>query len=171
MSLGIAFKGPEGLVLAADSRVTLTATAPGKAPITATFDNATKLLQVKGQEYVGAVTYGLGAIGQQEPRTAHSFIPEFETELAQAATARLSVVDFAQRLSDFFMARWQLMMPGMTGPDMIFIIGGFNETEAYGRIYEVRIPGLPAPTEQNVGSFGITCVGKTNSSTDSLADI
>jgi hypothetical protein len=79
MSLGIAFKGPEGIVLAADSRVSLTANAPGKPPITATFDNAIKLLQVKGQKYVGAVTYGLGAIGQQEPRTAHSFVPEFET--------------------------------------------------------------------------------------------
>lgn len=86
MSLGIAFKGPEGIVLAADSRVTLMAqmqqpnvTAPMLLP--ATYDNATKLLRVKSQDYVGAVTYGVGAIGQAAPRTVHSYIPEFEQEL------------------------------------------------------------------------------------------
>ena len=71
MSLGIAFKGPEGIVLAADSRVTLTAQVPGRNMLLpATFDNATKLLQIAGQQYIGVVTYGAGAIGQQEPRTA-----------------------------------------------------------------------------------------------------
>src|SRR5437867_59608 len=103
MSLGIAFKGPEGIVLAADSRVTLGILAQDPAgaqiQIPATYDNATKLLHVSGQEYVGAVTYGLGAIGVQEPRTAHSFIPEFEQELARAQTARLTVLAFAQQLS------------------------------------------------------------------------
>ena len=82
MSLGIVFKGPEGIVLAADSRVTLTAQMPGQNMLLpATYDNATKLLRVNGQEFVGAVNFGLGAIGQQQPRTAHSFIPEFEEEL------------------------------------------------------------------------------------------
>ena len=72
MSLGVAFKGPEGIVLAADSRVTLTAEMErddGRMMLPSTFDNATKLLQITGQDYVGAITYGLGAIGQQEPRT------------------------------------------------------------------------------------------------------
>jgi hypothetical protein len=58
------------------------------------------------------------------------------------------------------MARWQAMMPSVAGPDMVFIIGGFNEAEAYGRVYEVRIPGLPVPAEQNAGSFGFTCGGQ-----------
>ncbi len=75
MSLGIAFKGPEGIVLAADSRVTLTVIPqlpsiplpPGLPAmmVPATFDNATKLLRVKGQGHVGAVTYGIGAIGKR----------------------------------------------------------------------------------------------------------
>ncbi len=63
MSLGIAFKGPEGIVLAADSRVTLTAqNAQTNTRLPAYFDNATKLLKVGGQEYVGAVTYGVGEV-------------------------------------------------------------------------------------------------------------
>jgi len=49
MSLGIAFKGAEGIVLAADSRVTLLAQLQlgGNNVMTpATFDNATKLLRL-----------------------------------------------------------------------------------------------------------------------------
>ncbi len=113
MSLGIAFKGPEGIVLAADSRVTLTTQIQPQAQLgqpppppmllPSTYDNATKLLRVSGQDYAGAVTYGLGALGQREPRTAHSFIPEFEEELKTSNVSRLSVSDFGSRLSDFFM--------------------------------------------------------------------
>jgi hypothetical protein len=92
MSLGIAFKGTEGIVLAADSRVTFLATLPSpglpnsrsgqQVIVPATFDNASKMLKVKGQNFVGAVTYGAGSIGATEPRTASSYIPEFESELA-----------------------------------------------------------------------------------------
>jgi len=63
MSLGIMIKGPEGIVLAADSRITLLNQLPNKANpnqmmvIPSTFDNATKLLRVSGHNYVGVVTY------------------------------------------------------------------------------------------------------------------
>src|SRR5262245_17792082 len=128
MSLGIAFKGPEGIVLAADSRVTLGLLMQGPDGVTtqiaATYDNATKMLRVDGQTHVGAVTYGLGAIGGKEPRTAHSFMPEFEQALAQTNGRRLSVQEFAQKLSDFFMQQWNKSTPsGYQGPDMIFLVG------------------------------------------------
>jgi len=163
MSLGIAFKGPEGIVLAADSRVTLMAqmqqpTLPTPMLLPATYDNATKLLRVKGQDYVGAVTYGAGAIGATEPRTAHSYIPEFEQELAD--TDRLSTDAFTKRLADFFLAR----MPGPVpaGQDMFFLIGGYDEGEAYGHVFEISIPNNPTPREHNAnaGEFGITWGGQ-----------
>lgn len=166
MSLGIAFKGPEGIVLAADSRVTLN--VPLQVPqgplllLPVTFDNATKLLKVKGQDYVGAITYGAGAIGQQEPRTAHSFIPEFEASLADLP--RLSVQDFAQRLSDFFMARWAdagMPNPAPLGTDMIFLVGGYDEGAPYGSVFEIFIPSRPAPHETlPAGQFGATWGGQ-----------
>lgn len=166
MSLGIAFKGPEGIVLAADSRVTLNAQVQvPQGPqllLPAAFDNATKLLKVKGQEYVGAITYGAGAIGQQEPRTAHSFIPEFEASLADVQ--RLPVQDFAQRLSDFFMARWTdagMPNPAPPGQDMIFLVGGYDDGAAYGRVFEIFIPSRPAPHETlPAGNFGATWGGQ-----------
>src|SRR5579864_1785305 len=102
MSLGIFFKGPEGVVLAADSRVTLTTNVKnnvGQNVILPSFyDNATKLLRVNGQNFVGVVTYGLGAIGQKTPRTAHSYIPEFEAALAKKGGGRLTVEQFSKEL-------------------------------------------------------------------------
>jgi hypothetical protein len=173
MSLGIVFKGAEGIVLAADSRVTLMAQVIQQPPqqqppqqpalVPATYDNATKLLKINGQDFVGAVTYGVGAIGQQQPRTAHSYIPEFETELAN--TGRLSVHNFATRLSAFFMQRWQDQMPpNFQGPGMVFLIGGYDEgaNVAYGRVFELEIPFRPTPVERHAGSgeFGMTWGGQ-----------
>lgn len=164
MSLGIVFKGPEGIVLAADSRVTLNAeiqNAEGRLLLPATFDNATKLLRVTGQEYVGAVTYGVGAIGIREPRTAHSFLPEFENELANDGNNRLSVIDFAEKFSDFFKRQWDSNMPeDYSGPGMTFLVGGFDEESPYGKVYQIEIPSSPVPEEQNQGQFGIVWGGQ-----------
>lgn len=175
MSLGIIFKGPEGIVLAADSRVTLTAqvqppqtqpsqTQPPTMLLPATYDNATKLLRVSGQDYVGAVTYGLGALGEQAPRTAHSYIPEFEEELAKAQLGRLSVYDFAKKLSDFFMQQWQQSgMPQVkqySGPDMVFLVGGYDVKEPYGTVFEFFVPRKPSPKEWHKDKFGIVWGGQ-----------
>jgi hypothetical protein len=169
MSLAIVFKGTEGIVLAVDSRVTLTATAqslPG-IPITlvhSTFDNATKFLKVNGQEYVGAVTYGVGAIGQKEPRTAHSFMPEFEEELRRANCQRLPVKDFAERLGQFFLRKWtEAGMPAVAHPsqNMEFIVGGFDSGEPYGKVYGLQVPARPAPQEWHVAQFGVVWGGQS----------
>lgn len=162
MSLGIAFKGSEGVVLAADSRVTLTVPLAGAAPgqtflLPATFDNATKLLKVNGQDYVGAVTYGVGALGQKEPRTAHSFLTEFESQLQNTHPSRLSVEEFGRELGKFFMGKWRAAGMPATVPDaeqMVFLIGGFDDGAVYGRVFEVYIPNKPDPKEQLVNDFG-----------------
>ena len=159
MSLGIAFKGPEGIVLAADSRVTLTGEAPGSnLLVQAHYDSATKLLKVKDHDNVGAVTYGLGALGGRQPRTAHSYLPEFETELA--TETRLSVREFASRLGDFFRRQWSAANTPAEADAMVFLVGGFDEGDAYGRVFEVSIPNSPVPVEKSVGDFGITFGGQ-----------
>jgi hypothetical protein len=167
MSLGIAFKGPEGIVLAADSRVTLTTQMTnGKQTqiIASTFDNATKLLEISGQTYVGAVTYGLGAMGEKEPRVPHSFIPEFEEHLVKKKVERLPIENFSKELSKFFMKQWEKIMPeNFLGPDMIFLVGGFDEGDPYGKVYMIRIPRKPEPIEQNMDGFGVTWGGQLES--------
>lgn len=165
MSLGIAFKGPEGIVLAADSRVTLTSHLkhPNQKSmmIASTYDNATKLLRIKGQDHVGAVTYGVGAIGKTEPRTAHSYIPEFEQELKDVE--RLSVQDFADKLSKFFLDKWNKQkMSFVPGQDMVFLVGGYDEGSLYGKVFDIFIPSRPTPYEwhSKIGQFGLVWGGQ-----------
>ncbi len=47
--------------------------------------------------FIAAVTYGLGGIGN---RSAYSFVPEIEAELA--SESRISVEEFSKKLSSFF---------------------------------------------------------------------
>src|SRR5712692_10487407 len=172
MSLGIAIKGSEGIVLAADSRVTLFNQMPNpQVPnqnliIPANFDNATKLLTVSGQTRAGAVTYGLGAfITPNGPRTMHSFIPEFEEELGKGkAPNDLPTQDFASRLSDFFARQWNTLInrPANPGEEISFLVGGLDQGDAYGKVFLFQIPTQPVPEEQNAGpgQFGITWGGQ-----------
>ncbi|MDA2934288.1 hypothetical protein MYX82_08085 [Acidobacteria bacterium AH-259-D05] len=167
MSLAIVFKGPEGIVFAADSRATLTAQIKGQQNMMfpASFDNATKLLYVNPQKWVGVVTYGCGALGEKEPRTAHSFISEFESTLSKKVkkkqSRRLTVQRFTQDLSDFFMKQWGNLMPkNYKGPAMVFLIGGYDQDAPYGRIFEISIPSKPQPKEWHSGSFGAVWGGQ-----------
>lgn len=162
MSLGIAFKGPEGIVLAADSRVTLNIQSTSGAVVQVTssyFDNATKMLTFPSQPFIGAVTYGLGALGTNEPRTAHSYLAEFENAIA--GRERMKVGDLAAELGAFFLAQFTAVMPkGWSGGDLVFLVAGYDDGEDYGRVYRVTIPSAPAPDEQQIGEFGITWGGQ-----------
>lgn len=163
MSLGIIFKGAEGIVLAVDSRITITAVGQNEQgeqiALPATFDNASKLLRVSSptQTHVGAVTFGLGVIGADQPRTAHSYLPEFEQALPEG---RLSVQCFAKHLSDFYLSQIKKHMPGHNGPDMTFLVAGFDEGEPYGSVYQVDLPSHPDPLEQQASNFGLTWGGQ-----------
>ena len=159
MSLGVVIKGPEGIVLASDSRVTLTAEREGSQPLRVNFDNATKLLSFsKPHNYVSAVTYGVAVIGL---RTAHSLIPEFEVKIEDKE--RLTVFDYSKKLSTFFLGQWKKVMPeDYAGPSIMFIIGGYDPGEAYGKVFLVDIPRNPEPIQQNPGeaNFGMTWGGQ-----------
>jgi hypothetical protein len=160
MSLGIAIKGPEGIVLAAESRTTLVGQtkASGTAVLQATFDHATKVFGFsKPNTAVGVVTYGAATIGG---RTPHSYIPEFEAGLPDT---RLSVCEFAGKLGEFFLTQWQNATPQAgKGPPTEFVVGGFSEQEWFGRVYLVVVPSAPQPVEQQPSpeAFGITWGGQ-----------
>lgn len=124
------------------------------------FDNATKLLSFSDPNRpVGVVTYGQGIVGKTN-RTAQSYLPEFEYGLPEQ---RLSVQEFAQKLSTFFLDQWNAAQPeNYNGPPMVFVVAGYNEFEHFGRIYLFEIPGNPEPKEQNPGpdQFGMTWGGQ-----------
>lgn len=174
MSLGIVVKGSEGIVLAADSRLTLGAQISMPLPqapqvmvpqqIIVNIDNATKLLTfAEPNNWVGAVTYGDAVIGTtpNDLRTAQSFVPEFEQNLPHK---RLTVKDFSKRLSDFFLERWaEKNMPPASaykGTGIIFAVGGYDQDKAYGSVYLFSIPQSAEPVEQAPGDFGVTFGGQ-----------
>jgi hypothetical protein len=170
VSLAVVFKGPEGIVLAADSRVTLTSMqeAPGPAPGTAQvhvlptyFDNATKLMGLQSHPHLGIVTYGSGSIGIDQPRMVHGYIPEFEAHLAaELGDDDLTVERAAAELGTFFAQRWaDATMPPESDP-MAFLVAGYDGGEAYGKVYEVSVPDAPAPVEQFPDDFAITWRGQ-----------
>lgn len=160
MSLGVVVKGTEGIVLAADSRVTLSITRDAKEfPVH--FDNATKLLTFgKPNLCVGAVTWGDAVIGTNpnDIRTAHGFTPEFEASLPET---RLPVNEFTKKLSEFYLQQWKNKMPtDYKGTGMTFVVGGFDEGASYGKVYQLNIPNDPTPKEQSENSFGISWGGQ-----------
>ena len=160
MSLGVVVKGPEGIVLAADTRITLNVQGPNlQSPLLVNFDNATKLLSFgQPHKWVGAVTYGAATIGR---RTAHSFIPELEPALG---SGRLTVLEYAKKLSAFFQQCWEdAKMPSDVQPNggMNFIVGGFDEDVPYGEVFLFNIPRSPKPEPRNEGTnFGMTWGGQ-----------
>lgn len=160
MSLGIVIKSPSGLVLAADSRVTLTATdtrTGERFPVN--YDNATKLLHFSSPNtHVAAVTYGQALIPHDE-RTAASYVPEFESTLPPE---RLNAADFAKRFARFMGEQWSKHAPDYDGPPMVFLLGGFDPEDPYGRVFEFRVPGEPEPTEHHGDGFGARWGGQVD---------
>jgi 20S proteasome alpha/beta subunit len=171
MSLGVIIKSPEGLVLAAESRVTLSSKTVDGQVLHNYFDNATKVFTIsEPYDDFGVVTYGQSAI---QFRTLQSFIPEFEATLQKEnpydeskPETKLSVSAFAKKLSDFIAKQWALSVPApYTGPNMIVNVSGFDRNEPYGSVYSFEIPGAPNPVEQspklnNLPQFGITWGGQ-----------
>lgn len=162
VSLGIASKVPEGIVLAADSRITLYNTVKGlngaDISVASVFDHHSKLLPVRGQEFVGIITFGLGAFGTAaEFRTAQGFMPEFETTLGKE---RLSVKDCATKLSEFFKKEYERLTDGQPYlDDIYFIVGGYDEDSPYGKLFRFSIPSAPNPVEST--GFGPIWGGDT----------
>ena len=108
---------------------------------------------------VGAVTYGQATVGKSG-RTAQGFIPEFEAGLPEG---RLRVEEFARQLGEFYSQQWgEVHGPETPGSQMVFVVGGFNVDEHFGRVYIVQVPNHPEPIEQNPGpdQFGITWGGQ-----------
>jgi hypothetical protein len=155
MSIGIIIKGTEGLVLAAESRITLSAKNEKGEVLPINYDNARKVLQFAKQAYIGAVTYGLGGIGL---RNANSYVNEFEATLPDK---RISTIEFSKFLSKFFMTQWKKNMDAnYKGPPMIFNVGGYDENQPYGVVYQFEIPYKPDPVEQHKDGFGISWGGQ-----------
>ena len=147
MSLVVAVKTLEGLVLAVDSRVVI---APvdtrGVAQTPGTYDNiTTNLFSFKPpHNFIGVVSYGEPVLGN---RAVSGYFAEFSEYLGQQRPERLSVYDFASELSQFFTAKWDAVQAPPLGVQLSFLIAGYDDKEATARIYSARIPESVEPVE------------------------
>ena len=155
MTLNVVIKGTEGVVLATDSRVTLTSV--GGLP--ATFDNATKLLTVDerldSHRWMGAVISGAATIGG---RTPHSLMPEFERFLPPT---RVGVEQYASLLHNFFQGQWDALETKDSSASTNFIVAGYDSQDPYGRVFSFRIPDSAEPIEYHHDRFGIVWNGQS----------
>ena len=157
MSLGVIVKAPVGLVLAAESRITLAGQFPGGTAVQVNYDNASKVFDFQPpHDWIGVVTWGLAVL---ENRTAQSHLPAFTNALGKE---RIPVLEFAKKLSEFFMDRWSEANLPDSGPPMTFAVGGFDEDDPYGKVYIMDIPHSPQPEERSKNQFGYTWGGQGN---------
>jgi hypothetical protein len=159
MSIGMVIKGPEGLVLAADSRQTITARAQDNTPIPVNFDNARKVIKIPlpNNLPVGLVTYGLGGLGL---RSISSLVLEFTSSGLSGVG---SVREFAEKLGSHFKGLWEKAMPpGYSGPGISFIVAGMDPQDIFGKVFVVELPEPATPEERSggAGEFGITWGGQ-----------
>jgi hypothetical protein len=156
MSLGIIIKNPAGIVLAADSRITAEIKKNEKIAYSH-FDNANKLLHFSApHDQIGVITFGQATIANRPPS---SFIPEIEQVLGKDEPLR-TVQEYVEVLSEFFTHAWREKMPrDYKGPELTFIVCGFNKDESYGRAYQFSIPFNINPIELGTKEVTLTYGG------------
>lgn len=166
MSLGIAVKCPEGIVLTAESRlVRIVRDVPfehsilsGVADVHVTFDNVTKLVTLRPpNDSVGAVFFSATTPNDWSLPVV---LGDFQAGLP---AERLVVHDLASRLSAFLVAQVERVKPRERA---LTIVGGFGPDERYGRLYYFRLPDDSEPVEQYADDFGLLAGGRQKSPTD-----
>ncbi len=156
MSLVVAVKTQEGLVLAVDSRVVITPVdTEGVAQGPGTYDNiTTNLFSFKPpHNFIGVVSYGQPVLGN---RAVSGYFAEFNEYLSEQRPERLSVYDFASEVSQFFTTKWDDVQAPPLGGQLSFLIAGYDDKDATGHVYSIRIPENIEPVELMEGfPFGI----------------
>ena len=128
----------EGLVLAADSMVTLTGTMGAQQGIVQTFEFANKLTQLKDYP-VGVMTWGAAAMGS---RSIQSLIMEYEYGLPLVeANAGFEVRTLAQGLIDFLRPLYDAAFPaGGNRPELGIYVGGFSAGNFFSDAFTFTFP-------------------------------
>jgi hypothetical protein len=160
MSLTVTVVCPEGVVVAADSRVTLSyyldPESTEKTIVQSNFDNATKLMTLKEpHDFVAISTVGAGTISD---RTIHSFAAEFQETLGDK---RLTIKEYADKLETFYQAQWDKKEHEDDDLEIQFQVAGLDKGEIYGELYNVTVPkGKGKPIQQiKPGVFNVAWNG------------
>lgn len=131
VTLALAIKVKEGIVLAADSRQN--SSSPS--------NDAVKILTFSHQHrYVAALISGTAVVSPSDPRTPDQLMPEIETGFGQQ---RLSIEQYAEHVHSFFLKHFQqewhklrriIPLQQIPPSDTTLIVVGFNEYESEGKV-------------------------------------
>lgn len=170
MALAIAYKTGEGIVLAADRRITINNqrenTLGPKLLISSHYDGGSRLFKTEYQDHVAAVNFGYGTI---LTRPLLAYFPEFEREIADEG--RLPVETFARKLGEFYQKLWKRLMPADFRDEAYFLVGGYDEDAPYGRIFQISVPSNAQPVEYYPGEFGMQWGGRAEIASRILAGL
>ncbi len=147
MSICVAVKVPEGVVLAADSASSIAGapTLPGgqQGPqgIVKVFYNATKALQIRSLP-VGVVCWGAGSF---QVRTIASLIEEFgnEQNTKQLEAEKLSMEELAGSLWEFLLGRSDDLfekVPREARPLTGLLVAGYSGDRFFPELYRMGVP-------------------------------
>lgn len=166
MTVCVAVKVSEGLVLAADSMTTVT---DNQGFIVQQFEHAQKVTQLSDYP-VGVMTWGMGSLQQ---RTIESLVTEFSESLplrAADSSSSFGVAQFSQQLYDFIAPRYAAYVqanPQFQNQPLGMFVGGFSSGQFFAELRAFELPTY-APTDllpslpDGSPQFGVRWFGQTD---------
>ncbi len=162
MTICIAVKAAEGLVLATDSMISVERpmnTWRGEQHIVKTFAHANKLTRFR-KSPIGIMTWGTAAIG---PRSIQSLILEFEYT---AAARGDDVREVAEELGSFLKTSFDLNCRAPNVPELGVYVGGYSKgkffADAYVSVFPsaFRLKQVNPDLAGNQPNFGVSWYGE-----------
>ena len=174
MTIAVAVKVNDGLVLAADSTVAVHGGPAGQPPgVLKTYNYGRKLSQIKDYP-IGTLSWGISLLGS---RTIESLISEYEFGLPSAsnkAAQEFKVREIADGLRAFLLERYEAqhgpLSPG-TQPSLGVLVSGYSDGVYFPEQYLFEFPVTPdlqvrRPDKENgEPSFGVDWFGLTDAIT------
>lgn len=171
VTIALLIKVHDGVVLAADSASTLTATNPdGSTSIMNIYNNANKVFNLHKGLPIGAMTWGLGNIG---PASISTLSKDLRAKF-QGANSDPWAIDatsydievVAAQTAQFFYDDHFIPVYGAsgvnTGPDLGYLVGGYSTAEDEPRVFVISSTGPNAgkPMEVLAGDTGAAWWGQ-----------
>lgn len=162
MTISVAVKVHDGLVLASDSATTL---MDGAQHIQTVYNNANKIFNLHRALPIGLSTWGLGSIGPASIATLAKDLrqrfmgqdPEWRLDPADYALAGVA----AKVRTYFFEELYQPVFQGMAAedqPDLGLFVGGYSSPNALTELYQIDIRGGDCDAPNLVGDLDETAI-------------
>lgn len=153
MTIALALKVNDGVILAADSAATLTAINPdtGEQGVVTVYNNANKIANLLKGSPIGMITWGAGSIGPESTATlAKDLRQRFAGNAAehqdwQVDPAKYAMKDVAARFREFmFDQRWLPFAQGLPEgapkpPDLGCLVAGYSAIGTTAELYAIQM--------------------------------